>query len=368
MFESALYYPTIDIKNDRWLKSAILFWDRIETIVPESVDEPYKRKLTRQLADEEILFPHYVNPFCEDVTGIEQDVVKYLQTKEGKQSFIKPWARSVAGRYALANGDLGWEEGFMNQICNEYEEFYIHVGKLPPILQEQLEGYQNENGFVWARKGFMSFYMTLLANRICQSGNMALLTDRVNQNKLSNKIMIEGLSPRQRRNETDSLKSGLMYEIIMDDIKIESSTPIERIIRYKRDRQQNLQRFRKELDGLLNFGVEGMEMKDIENEIKIIYERQVVPAIDDIKATLKDRKIDWVVNQASNYVLCGIIPAVITSDLNLTKAIALAGSLGMAFSVSAVSYTRNLRRQENKNPYTYLLKMDKVFSMAGRKR
>lgn len=197
---------------------------------------------------------------------------------------------------------------------------------------------------------------------------MALLTDRVNQNKLSNKIMIEGLSPRQRRNETDSLKSGLMYEIIMDDIKIESSTPIERIIRYKRDRQQNLQRFRKELDGLLNFGVEGMEMKDIENEIKIIYERQVVPAIDDIKATLKDRKIDWVVNQASNYVLCGIIPAVITSDLNLTKAIALAGSLGMAFSVSAVSYTRNLRRQENKNPYTYLLKMDKVFSMAGRKR
>ena len=35
MFSRALYYPTIDIKNGRWLKSAALFWDSIETIVPE---------------------------------------------------------------------------------------------------------------------------------------------------------------------------------------------------------------------------------------------------------------------------------------------------------------------------------------------
>lgn len=367
MFERALYYPAIDIKNDRWLKSAVLFWDRIETIVPESIDEPYKRKLTRQLADEEILFPHYVNPFCEDVAGIEQDVAKYLQTKEGKQSFNQPWARSVAKKRTLEDNDFGTEEAFMNRIRNEYEEFYIHVQKLPQMLQEQLKEHQNENGFVWAREGFMSFYMTLLANRICQSGNMALLTDRVNQNKLSNKIMIEGLTPR-RRNETDSLKSGLMYKIIMDDIKIDSSTPIEKIIRYKRDRQQNLQRFREELDNLINFSVEGMEVNDIENEVKTIYERQVLPAIDDIKATLKDGKIDWVIGQASNYVLCGIIPAVITSDLNMTKMVALAGSLGMAFAVSAVSYARNLWRQENRNPYTYLLKMDKRFSLGGRRR
>jgi len=35
LFENALYYPHIDIHNDRWLKSAALFWDRIETIVLE---------------------------------------------------------------------------------------------------------------------------------------------------------------------------------------------------------------------------------------------------------------------------------------------------------------------------------------------
>ena len=42
MFERALYYPTIDIQNEAWLKSAALFWDRIETIVSESEERPYR--------------------------------------------------------------------------------------------------------------------------------------------------------------------------------------------------------------------------------------------------------------------------------------------------------------------------------------
>ena len=58
MFEKALYYPTIDIQNDRWLKSAVLFWDKIETIVPESEERPYRRRNTRILHENEILFAH----------------------------------------------------------------------------------------------------------------------------------------------------------------------------------------------------------------------------------------------------------------------------------------------------------------------
>ena len=34
-FTRALYYPTIDISNEEWLKTAILYWDEINTIVPQ---------------------------------------------------------------------------------------------------------------------------------------------------------------------------------------------------------------------------------------------------------------------------------------------------------------------------------------------
>lgn len=362
MFERALYYPTIDIKNDRWLKSAVLFWDRIETIVPESINEPYKRKLTRQLADEEILFPHYVNPFCEDVTGIEQDVVKYLQTKEGKRSFIKPWAESVVARHTFADDELRVEEAFMNRICNEYEEFYIHVGKLPPMLQKQLEGHQNESGFVLARKGFMSFYMTLLANRICQNNNMSLLTDKVNQNNLSNKIMIEGLTPKQRRNETDSLKSGLIYEIIMDDIKIDPTTDIEAIIRYKRDRRHELALFRDKMDKLMVFDVEGMGAKDIEHEIWNIYMGQVKPAMDGVKATLKDAGINWRTGLGT-CMFTGLIPAVLGFGPDLKTNIAIGASECIGLAITTIPYVRK-RMEVNGSPYSYLMKMDKQLNVS----
>ena len=41
-FSNALYYPTIDITNSSWLKTAVLFWDSIFTIVPESFRNPYQ--------------------------------------------------------------------------------------------------------------------------------------------------------------------------------------------------------------------------------------------------------------------------------------------------------------------------------------
>src|SRR4051812_33544690 len=47
MFGSALYYPNIDIKDQAWLRSAILFWDNIKTIVPTSIRNPYRQPDTR---------------------------------------------------------------------------------------------------------------------------------------------------------------------------------------------------------------------------------------------------------------------------------------------------------------------------------
>jgi hypothetical protein len=41
MLGKALYYPHIDIRDPKWLRSAVLFWDEIQSIVPPSISEPY---------------------------------------------------------------------------------------------------------------------------------------------------------------------------------------------------------------------------------------------------------------------------------------------------------------------------------------
>lgn len=74
LFENALYYPTIDIKDEAWLKSAVLLWDTISTIVPESEDEPYKNELTRAFAQAGIVSPHKVNPYNVNFQGLGGEV------------------------------------------------------------------------------------------------------------------------------------------------------------------------------------------------------------------------------------------------------------------------------------------------------
>ena len=372
MFESALYYPTIDIHNDRWLKSAVLFWDRIETIVPESEVNPYRRRSTRILQEEGILFPRIVNPFCEEVNGLEQDVIRYMDTPEGKKSFIKPWgvsAVSMASRRGLteenrAYNDVKRREYLTDKMTGIYRDFYIHVEKLPMMLRERLAGHVNEDGYVWASRGFMSFYMTLLANRICQNNRLALLTDRVNQNNLSNKILIEGLAPAGLRAREQKMKRGVMYQIIMDDIKIPPNTRMETIVQYKKDRRHELALFRAEMDRLTAFEIEGMNAKDIEHEIWSIYTKQVKPAMDGIKATLKDSGINWWSGLGA-CVFTGLLPAVLGFGADLKTNIAIGTSQCLGLALTTVPYVRK-RMEVSGSPYSYFVKLDRQLSVSWR--
>lgn len=41
MSRSILYYPSMDIEDGIWLRNAILYWDKIHSIVPNQIDADY---------------------------------------------------------------------------------------------------------------------------------------------------------------------------------------------------------------------------------------------------------------------------------------------------------------------------------------
>jgi len=57
MPNQALYYPSIEIKDEQWLKTSLLYWDELRTIVPESIENPYTTNSTQFLFNEGILRP-----------------------------------------------------------------------------------------------------------------------------------------------------------------------------------------------------------------------------------------------------------------------------------------------------------------------
>lgn len=72
-YTKALYYPTIDIDDSEWIKNAILFWDEIDTIVPEAISSPYKNNDSRFLYDEGILKPLRLSPHDSILMNLQQE-------------------------------------------------------------------------------------------------------------------------------------------------------------------------------------------------------------------------------------------------------------------------------------------------------
>ncbi len=84
-FTKALYYPSIDVPNEGWLKNALLYWDKIQTIVPRSFQQPYSTRTARELQDEGLLLPLYVSPDMREVEELKDEVFRYLESPEGRE-------------------------------------------------------------------------------------------------------------------------------------------------------------------------------------------------------------------------------------------------------------------------------------------
>jgi hypothetical protein len=81
----ALFYPWIDIRDESWLKTAVLYWDSVRTIVPESIDAPYSTETGSALESAGFLVPLRVQTGMEEIEDLTDDVMAYLGTAEGAE-------------------------------------------------------------------------------------------------------------------------------------------------------------------------------------------------------------------------------------------------------------------------------------------
>ena len=130
MLGTALYYPHIDIADGNWLRSAILFWDEIQTIAPTSIHTPYHEEDTK-ICEEE----GYLRPLRCD---LHQGVLEELGKRVLKLMDEPDWSRSISrgrsggpSQEALMHADkLG------DEINWPMEEMVgIHPDKMPAELR-----------------------------------------------------------------------------------------------------------------------------------------------------------------------------------------------------------------------------------------
>jgi len=177
----ALYYPHIEPPNEAWLKTAILYWDEVKTIVPASMPEPYTGSTSQQLFHAGVLSPLHVHPRLGSVERLAEKVFEYLGSTEADGVLIEG---------GLRQSDLVHPE----KLPELRELVLMHPEKLSSAIEHRLEGliHGQEGEWVRVNRPFARFYMTMLAAELADSQGIALLTDLPASDRLAVNVRLDG--------------------------------------------------------------------------------------------------------------------------------------------------------------------------------
>jgi hypothetical protein len=167
----ALYYPWIDIPDEAWLKTALLYWDSMRTIVPRSVANPYSTKTGRALQEAGFLVPLRVKPGMEEIEALVPEIMTYLATADGNALL-------------MTQRDARGQDTYRRALSNDVGKLTrVHPDKLPGLVKymvgRPLVDSVGNSEFIRMGEPFANFYMTLLATRLAERVGATLLTSLV---------------------------------------------------------------------------------------------------------------------------------------------------------------------------------------------
>ena len=129
MLGSALYFPHIDIHDSVWLRSAILFWDEIQTIAPSAIEEPYQIEDTRICQAEGYLRPLRCDLHPHVIEDLGRKILR-LGDRENDNRWLAGQIENPVFQSVHQADEITWE------LEDAFHEVGMHPGKMAPAIRE----------------------------------------------------------------------------------------------------------------------------------------------------------------------------------------------------------------------------------------
>ncbi len=257
MSQSILYYPTINIKNTPWLRSAALYWDQVCSIVPDAQYHQFspevlymtERGQYRPIYPQDFLVSQYADAFSNEVLRRLNHVCYQTRRK-----------RNISLRCTVTSD-------FTNPVK-------IHQAKMPySTLKQMLESgfvrFSDEEGWLEADPRAADTYMKTLTEYIVRFDEHDIVagTDR--------KTNFDSLYHR-----TGLRKSSHLFELSLVDILPVPAPNVgfEAILDFKERRKnelEDLHRVIHELERNLSHCQSREEMKTLLEDFKSTWQREL---------------------------------------------------------------------------------------------
>ena len=274
---SILYYPTIDIPSDLWLRQAILYWDEVSSIVPKDHSGKILTELSpevqylmdegqfKPIHPEELVFN---NANSSAFFDFEMEF-RGLITSEGFKKFL---SMNYYGRSKKKVDVRHWSK--------------IHRNKTSDSVQyelEQLGLFRNSEESDWHEfeTNTALLYMSLLAKHLAgvQKTQTTIGTDYT---------IYEQLNFKQATHENGIAVVNVNLNHLLP--VPQNNVPFEKILDFKSQRKDNLMHFRKVLldyHQKLRVSTSNDEVQEITTDFK----DDLILGINDLKHALKDSRI-----------------------------------------------------------------------------
>lgn len=354
-FKDALYYPFIEIPDESWLKTAVLYWDTISTIVPESI-KPYQSRTSQILSQEGILKATFVNPDLPDLEIVAEKVLGYLNSPEG-QSFLLNIENSPDSRINV------------EKFTSRYKWDFMHDRKFQNGLLHELRRYgltgKIQGDWIKVPSPFAHFYMTVLATHLAAAKGRALLTDKIQAENVATKaaLGVPHMPFRIPRLVSGKLSEGILAAFILKTISIDKDTSIKKIITFRNKNAVELSRFRSAIRTIVESLEGNIEPEALSSHIVTLYKDSVLPAIEELKSKLTDTRISCGYNNLKLSTLASASPTALGIALAGTPLgpYALVAGIGLSVVLSVANYRIQRREILRNSPFSYLITAEKAF-------
>lgn len=221
-----IYYPGFEVKDETWLKFALLYLDRIRPIIPYTIapKERYISETFLMIMGETDLVRPYMPDFNEGMCASElacAEFERYLQHPERYARFFgQPYASRLIDKWKLPQ----YQDCTLFEGKYSYEFFRFCIDN--QIASPCMEGIKISNDLAYV-------YMSFLADVISRNNEMEMITDeqRYTQMLLKN----PQLTSSSRRAYAHTVKNELTLAL-PDHL---SEIPIQEIIDLRKDKDFN---------------------------------------------------------------------------------------------------------------------------------
>lgn len=350
-FSHVLYYPNIEILDQGWLKSAVLYWDRISTIVPRSMGTPYQNGDSQALFAEGVLTPLRVDPDTPEVASASDDFVSFIGTPEAAAARL-PRATRSGGEHGRRRGR--WPVLHPEKLAHELQYSLIAEGQA-----------RHRGGRLEMHGDVVDCYMTILAGNLATSRGLALLAGNQLYEPLAG-LARRGLSTESQSAETVSRAQALLAQMALSVVGVARETKVHDILDFRRRHTSELGRFRAAIGDLAGvFADSHLTAEGLRQRVSDEYVNRVGPSVDDLRASLKSHSIRTIASALTTGSIMSTPIAIASQLIDAPGPYGAGIALVAGVGISVVSYLVHYRldRQEllRASPYSYILAGEAAF-------